>query len=524
MKLTSQSCRRLFSQPTLLRSTACAASASLRSMPRYTLSSPSFFSTRFAQLSQAEPTQSHYDYLVIGGGSGGVASARRAAQHGAKTLLIEGDAMGGTCVNIGCVPKKVMWAATSVSKAITEAENYGFTAVKPDAFKSFDWPGFKEKRDAYIKRLNGIYERNLQKEGVEYLYGWAKFVNKNTVQVNLKTPDTDGNTVKEFSADHILIATGGAPRVPTNIPGAEHGMTSDGFFRLGQQPKRVAIVGAGYIGVELAGVTNGLGTETHMVIRQDKLLRSFDPVIAETLTSEYEKHGIKIHKYVPNIQNIKKQRDGSLKLTLDSSRSVIVDELIWTIGRSPLKDALNLNAAGVVCNPNGTIKVDDYQQTSTPNIYSVGDVIGKVDLTPAAIAAGRKLAMRLFAGEKYKSLKQDYSFIPSAVFSHPESGSIGLSERQAREKYGLENVKVYQTKFTSMYYAPLDAEQKVPSVYKIVCAGPEEKVVGLHIVGDGASEILQGFAVAVKMGATKKDFDNCVAIHPTSAEELVTLV
>lgn len=471
----------------------------------------------------------HYKYLVIGGGSGGVASARRAAKHGAKTMLIEGNRLGGTCVNVGCVPKKVMWAAATMAKSLREAKNYGFDGVPDDAASSFNWPTFKVKRDAYVKRLNGIYARNLEKEGVEYVFGWAKFLNKSTVQVKLNAPDAAGNTLKQYTADHILVATGGAPIVPPNIPGSELGITSDGFFDLEKQPKRVAIVGTGYIGVELAGVFNALGTETHIFLRGKKLLRAFDPMIQDTITEIYEKHHIKLHKDVSNVEKIQKKDDGSLEVFFKDGESgaetsINVDTLIWTVGRYAWKDHLGLETIGLEVTNKGTIKVDDYQNTTVDRIYSVGDVVGPVDLTPVAIAAGRKLSNRLFGGPEFKDQKQDYTDVPSVVFAHPEIGSIGISEPEARKKYGDENVKVYQSKFISMYYAPLDQEQKDPTVYKVVVAGPEEKVVGLHIVGDASSEILQGFGAAIKMGATKADLDNVVAIHPTSAEELVTLV
>lgn len=468
--------------------------------------------------------ETHYDYLVIGGGSGGVASARRAAKYGAKVLLIEGKALGGTCVNVGCVPKKVMWAASEAAKHIREAKSYGFD-VDASLANTFDWAGFKVKRDAYIKRLNGIYERNLEKEGVVYVAGWGSFVDANTVEVALNEP-IDGAKTKRYTADKILIATGGAPKIPSHIPGAEYGITSDGFFELETQPKKVAVVGAGYIGVELSGVFNGLGSESHLFIRGETVLRSFDEVIQHTITDTYVKHGVHVHKKSKPFEKIEKLENGQLKIAYEDesgSGSVVVDTLIWTIGRRPLGDLLNIDKVGVKTDEKGQIIVDEYQNTSVPNIFSVGDIIGNVELTPVAIAAGRKLSNRLFGPEKFKSDKLDYTNVPSVIFSHPEAGSIGLSETDAKEKFGADNIKVYQSKFTSMYYALMEPEEKEPTVYKIIVTGPEEKVVGLHLVGDDSAEILQGFGAAIKMGATKADFDNVVAIHPTSAEEIVTM-
>ncbi|AOA64332.1 Glutathione oxidoreductase [Komagataella phaffii CBS 7435] len=456
----------------------------------------------------------HYKYLVIGGGSGGVASARRAAKHGAKTLLIEGKALGGTCVNVGCVPKKVMWYASDLAGKLSIAKDYGFN-VAGDF--SFNWTTLKEKRDAYVKRLNGIYERNLEKEGVDYVYGWAKFNPDGKVEVTLH----DGKKAV-YSADHILIATGGQTALPSEeqITGVKLGIDSDGFFKLEKQPKRVAIVGAGYIGIEFAGVFNGLGSETHLIIRGDTVLRKFDDIIQETVTSYYEKSGINVHKQ-SQVTKVTKNEDGSLDLLLTTGKTVQVDELIWTIGRKSFL-GLGLDNIGVKLNDKNQIIVDEYQRTNVPNVYSLGDVVGNVELTPVAIAAGRKLSNRLFGGDQFKDQKMDYNNVPSVVFSHPESGSIGLTEKQAIERFGKNQIKVYQSKFVSMFYAM--SEHKSPIAYKLIVQGDNEKVVGLHIVGDSSAEILQGFGVAIKMGATKADFDNCVAIHPTSAEELVTMV
>ncbi|AMD20828.1 HDR086Cp [Eremothecium sinecaudum] len=475
-------------------------------------------SNKFITIRTMSNSVKHYDYLVIGGGSGGVASSRRAASYGAKTLVIEGKQMGGTCVNVGCVPKKVMWYASDLATKLTHANGYkifeGTDLSKENL--TFNWPAFKEKRDAYIRRLNGIYERNLQNEGVNYVYGWAKFNKEGLVEVTKQD-----NTTELYSADKILIATGGRAVFPENIPGYEYGKDSDGFFGLTKQPKKVALVGSGYIGTELAGVFNGLGSETHMILRKNHVLTNFDACIRDTITDYYRKIGIKLHTS-SNVTRVEKdETSGLLTVHMDSGEKLTeVDELIWAIGRKSLL-GLGLENVGVKLNARGQVIVDEYQRTNVKNIYALGDVVGNVELTPVAIATGRKLSNRLFGPEKFKDEKQDFENVPSVVFSHPEAGSIGLTEQSAIAKYGKENIKVYNSSFTSMYYAML--EDKSPTKYKLICAGPNEKVVGLHIVGDGSAEILQGFGVAIKMGATKADFDSCVAIHPTSAEELVTL-
>lgn len=460
----------------------------------------------------------HYNYLVIGGGSGGVASARRAASYGAKTLLIEGKAMGGTCVNVGCVPKKVTWYASDLAHKLTHAHEYGFCKNLPltkDQI-TFDWPEFKQKRDAYVHRLNGIYERNLQKEGVEFIYGWAKFNKEGKVEVKAH----DGNT-QVYTADHILIATGGQPIYPEKIPGFDYGTDSDGFFKWERQPAKVVVVGAGYIGVELAGVLHGLGSDTHLVIRGDTVLRKFDNLIQDTVTNHYVNIGVNVHKESQVSKIEKDEQTGKLTVHLDNGNVLEdVDELLWTMGRRSML-GIGPENVGLKLNEREQIVVDEYENTNVKGIYSLGDVVGKVELTPVAIAAGRKLSNRLFGPSQFHNDKLDYNNVPSVIFSHPEAGAIGLTEKQAIDKFGEKNVKVYKSSFTAMYYAML--QEKSPTSYKLVCAGPEEKVVGLHIVGDSSAEILQGFGVAIKMGATKADFDNCVAIHPTSAEELVTL-
>ena len=370
--------------------------------------------------------------------------------------------------------------------------------------------------------MNGIYEKNLNNDKVEYIHGRAHLTGKNTAEIVL-----DDGSKQTINAKKILLAVGGHPTIPQDIPGSEYGISSDGFFEIEQQPKKVALVGAGYIAVEFAGMFNALGTETHLFIRHDKFLRTFDPMVQEAITNEYERLGVHIHKNSSQSKVEKDEKTGKLTLHYEDKNGKgkleDLDNLIWAIGRSPEVEDLGLEKAGVKQNEKGQIIADEYQNTNVENIYSLGDVVGKVELTPVAIAAGRKLGDRLFGGEKFKDSKLDYNLIPSVVFAHPEIGSIGLTEPQAIEKYGKENLKIYNTSFTAMYYAMMEPEDKGPTKYKLICQGPDEKVVGLHILGLGSGEMLQGFGVAIKMGATKKDFDNCVAIHPTSAEELVTL-
>lgn len=419
-----------------------------------------------------------------------------------------------------CVPKKVTFNAAAIAETIHQAKSYGFSVEET---APFDWTTFKQKRDAYVKRLNGIYERNLAKDGVEYVHGWAKLLSKNEVEVTM-----DDGTKSVVRAKKILLAMGGKPNPPPSIPGAEYGIDSDGFFDIDKRPSKVAIVGAGYIAVEFAGMFHSLGTETHLFIRHNTFLRHFDPMIQETMTDEYQRVGIKLHRQSEVSKVEKDASTGKLTVTYKGSggeETVVsdVDHLIWAIGRKPETEGVGLEDAGVKLDPKGHIVVDEYQNTSTENIYALGDITGQMELTPVAIAAGRRLSERLFGGPKFATARLEYENVPSVVFAHPEVGSIGLTEPQAVEKYGAENIKVYKTSFTAMYYSMMEPEDKAPTNYKLIVTGPEERVVGLHIMGLGSGEMLQGFGVAVRMGATKADFDRCVAIHPTSAEELVTL-
>lgn len=446
----------------------------------------------------------HYDYLAIGGGSGGIASVNRAAMYGKKCALIEAKALGGTCVNVGCVPKKVMWHGAQIAEAMHRyAADYGFDVD----VKQFDFQQLIASREAYIDRIHQSYERVLGNNKVDVIQGFARFVDAHTVEVN----------GEHITADHILIATGGYPTRPA-IPGAEHGIDSDGFFALRELPKRVAVVGAGYIAVEIAGVMHALGAETHLVVRKHAPLRSFDPMLVDTLLEVIKTEGPELHtQAVP--QRVEKQADGSLTLHLEDGRSLHVDCLIWAIGRKPATDRLNLDASGVELDDRGYIRVDMYQNTNVPGVYAVGDNTGRIELTPVAVAAGRRLSERLFNNKPNEHL--NYDNVPTVVFSHPPIGTVGLTEPQAIEQYGEANVKVYTSSFTAMYTAVTQHRQ--PCRMKLVCVGAEQKIVGIHGIGFGMDEILQGFAVAMKMGATKRDFDNTVAIHPTAAEEFVTM-
>ncbi|MDO4250456.1 MAG: glutathione-disulfide reductase [Moraxella sp.] len=446
----------------------------------------------------------HYDYIAIGGGSSGIASINRAASYGKKCAIIEGKHLGGTCVNVGCVPKKVMWYGANMAEALYHyAPDYGFDVD----VKSFDYGKLVENRNAYISRIHTSYNNVLAKNNVDVITGYAKFIDKNTVEVN----------GEQIRAEHILIAVGGKPSRP-NVKGAEYGIDSDGLFELTQLPKRVAVVGAGYIAVEIAGVFNSLGADTHLFVRGDRPLRAFDTDIVDVLTNVMQTDGLTLHtKATP--QEVIKNSDESLTLVLADGRTQTVDCLIWAVGRTPATEGLGLENAGVNVNEQGKILVDKFQNTNVDGIYAVGDVMaGGIDLTPVAVAAGRRLSERLFNNKPNEHL--DYTLVPTVIFSHPPIGTIGLSETAARTQFG-ETVKVYTSNFTPMYSAITSHRQ--PCRMKLVCVGDDEKVVGLHGIGFGVDEMIQGFAVAIKMGATKADFDNTVAIHPTGSEEFVTM-
>lgn len=444
------------------------------------------------------------DYLVLGGGSGGIASARRAAEYGKKVTLIEAARLGGTCVNVGCVPKKIMWNAANVAEALHDAADFGFDVQAAPV----DFATLKRRRDEYVVKLNEIYARNLEASGVTRVTGWARFVEPHVIEV-------EGRKIR---AEHVLIATGGRPTLP-DIAGVELGITSDGFFELDQRPDNVAIVGGGYIGVELAGIFRALGCEVTLVLRGEYLLSRFDPALRDVLTEEMLRAEINIVNCV-NLTHLRRESDGSLAFHGDARESVGgFDCVVWAIGRSPNTDALALERAGIALDATGHIVTDEWQNTNVAGIYAVGDVIGHHQLTPVAIAAGRRLSDRLFGGQADSRL--DYENIPTVVFSHPPIGTVGLTEEEANQRFGRDLVRVRSSRFTNLYHAI--TQRKTATLVKLVTVGVREQVVGIHVIGIGADELIQGFAVALRMGATKHDLDRTVAIHPTAAEELVTL-
>ncbi len=445
-----------------------------------------------------------YDIIAIGGGSGGSATMNRAAMHGAKAAVIEGNIIGGTCVNVGCVPKKVMWYGAQVSETLKNyAADYGYTIGET----SFDFKTLRKNREAYIERSRQAFSNNFNLNGVDYIEGYARFVDKNTVEVN-------GEHIR---AKHIVIATGSYAFIP-NVPGSELGGTSDDVFAWEELPESVSIIGAGYIAVELAGVLHALGVKTDLFVRKGGPLRGFDQGIVEVLVEEMKKNGQPLHTHkVP--QKLEKLDNGDIQIHFEDGTTHTSQKVIWAVGRKANVHQLNLEAAGVELTERGFIQVDEYQNTTTPGIYALGDVSGEKELTPVAIKAGRTLAERLFNGKT--DAKMDYELIPTVVFSHPAIGSIGLTQEQAEAKYGVENIKVYQSTFAGMYSA-ITVHRQMTKL-KLITLGEEEKVIGLHGIGGGIDEMIQGFAVAVKMGATKADFDATVAIHPTASEEFVTM-
>ena len=444
-----------------------------------------------------------YDIIAIGGGSGGIATMNRAGEHGAKAAVIEEKKLGGTCVNLGCVPKKIMWYGAQIAESIHKyGPDYGFTSTGSE----FDYATLRKNREAYIDRARSSYDGSFKRNGVDLIEGRAEFVDAHTVSVN-------GELIH---AKHIVIATGAHPHIP-DIPGAELGGSSDDVFAWEELPDSVAILGAGYIAVELAGVLHTLGVQTDLFVRRERPLRGFDSYIVESLVQEMENTELNLHTH--KVPAKLEETEQGIIIHFEDGSTHTASQVIWATGRRPNVQGLQLEKAGVTLNERGFIQVDEYQNTVVDGIYALGDVTGEKELTPVAIKAGRTLSERLFDGKT--NAKMDYTTIPTVVFSHPAIGTVGLTEEEATKQYGQENVKVYTSKFASMYSAVTRHRQEAR--FKLVTAGADEKVVGLHGIGYGVDEMIQGFAVAIKMGATKADFDATVAIHPTASEEFVTM-
>jgi len=441
-----------------------------------------------------------FDLFVIGAGSGGVRAARMSAQYGAKVAIAEDMFLGGTCVNVGCVPKKLLVHASEFSHAFNEARGFGWNSELPP----FDWQKLIANKDDEISRLNDIYGNLLTNAGVQLVEGRATLKDSHTVEVN-GVP---------YRAKHILLAVGGWPSMP-NIPGIEHALSSNDVFYLKDFPKKVVIVGGGYIAVEFAGIFNGLGAETHLVYRRDKILRGFDEDLRTCLTEEMLAQGVNIH-FENNVSDIVKNDDGTLSINLADGAGLDCDAILYATGRKAKTEGLGLENTDVKLADSGAIPVDDRFQTTDPSIFAIGDVIDRVQLTPVAIREAMALSANLF---KQGDNSLDYDNIATAVFSYPPIGTVGLSEAQAREKY--QKIRVYRTRFRALKQTLGGGKDRV--LMKLVVDDASDKVVGCHMLGDHAGEIIQGLAVAMKAGATKAHFDATVGIHPTMAEEFVTM-
>lgn len=442
-----------------------------------------------------------FDAIVIGAGSGGLSTAIRAGRHGAKVALVDPGELGGTCVNVGCVPKKVMWLAARMAESQRTAAAVGFD-VRPG---TLDWSAFVARRQAYIERIHASYRQQLDDLGVHRVSARARLLGAGRV-------DAGGEV---FEAPHIVIATGARSRVPA-LPGAELGGTSDDFFDWREAPRRVALIGGGYIAVELAGVLHALGSDVSIVLRRDHLLDAFDRECADHATALYEAHGIRIVRGV-DVTALERSHDG-VRIVGSGAPSQGFDKVLWATGRQPNSEGIGLDVAGVRCDARGHVIVDDCHATSASGIHAVGDVTTDPALTPVAVKAGRLLADRLFGG--CPDARLDRSLVPTVVFGHPPLASVGLTEAAAVERHG-DAVKVYRTRFRPMLCALLDGDDR--TLMKLICVGPEERVVGLHMVGPDVDEIVQGFALALKLGACKRDFDATIAVHPTAAEEVVLM-
>ncbi|KAB2897567.1 MAG: glutathione-disulfide reductase [Dokdonella sp.] len=443
-----------------------------------------------------------FDLLVLGAGSGGIAMAIRAARHGARVALVEARALGGTCVNVGCVPKKAMWLAAELAQAQRVAQAVGF-ALQPGALR---WDEFIARRSAYIDNIHASYRQRCAELGIELVSGHGRFSAPHRLVVGGRA----------LQAPHVLIATGAQARREAMAGGAL-GIDSDGFFALRACPRRVAIIGSGYIAVELGGVLNALGAQVTLVARSERLLRHFDHEITAELAQALQQHGITL-AFSRRLSRVERAADGYALHMAQGPALDGFDELLWATGRVPNTRDCGLETTGITLDARGCIDIDAWQNTNVAGHYAVGDVTDRVELTPVAIAAARRLADRLFGGQA--TARMDYSNIPTVVFAHPPVATVGLTEQQARSTHG-DAVRVYRTRFRPMLTALAGGTER--TFMKLVCVGAEERIVGIHLLGVAADEILQGFAVALRMGARKADFDATVAIHPTSAEELVLM-
>jgi glutathione reductase (NADPH) len=444
-----------------------------------------------------------FDLFVIGAGSGGIATARRAAEYGAKVGVAEYDRLGGTCVNRGCIPKKLMVYASHFPELFSDAEGYGWSSVK----SQLDWPKMITAVNNEVTRLNGIYQRMLDNSKVEIIPGRGKFIDRHTVQVGERV----------VTAERILIAVGGVPVRP-DIPGIEHAIVSDDVFDLQTQPKKMVILGAGYIGCEFACIMNGLGTEVIQVIRPETILRGFDNDLRSAIQDGMKQHGIEIINHTQTLSIAKTDTGVAVTVTTKDGTSTILADAVSlaALGRKPNTHDLGLENVDVKTH-NGVILVDQNSQTNVENIYSVGDCTDNIQLTPVAIGEGRAFADTMY-GNKPRIMS--YADIPTAIFTTPEAATVGLTEEEARELHG-DAIKIYKSSFRPMYYVLPNKQEK--TLMKLVVDTKTNKVLGAHMVGDHAAEIIQGVAIAVKMGATKADFDATVGIHPSSAEEFVTM-
>ena len=465
----------------------------------------------------------HYDIIAIGAGSGGLSIAERAASYGAKTAVIENNELGGTCVNVGCVPKKVMWYGAGIAQGLKDAQDYGFNIDLKGDFDGkksgkLNWEKLVAKRENFIGGILDWYDGYMGEAGVKVLNGQAKFIDNKTIEV------VSDEGTEQYTADNIVIATGGRPIIPTDIEGADLGLDSDGFFQdLDEvQPQKVVVVGGGYIALELAMLMDGFGSDVSVLHQGWPVLEGFDGTIQKALRKQMEDDKIALYddEIISKVEEQADSTEDKKLLTIhfkDGTNITDVEALIWAIGRRPNTDNIGLENTDVELN-RGMVVVDDEEKTTVDGIYAIGDIIGKAPLTPVAIAAGRRLGDRLYGGKPER--KMSYDNIATVMFTHPPIGTIGLSEEKAIEEYG-DAVRVYQTDFVPLYHQM--TRHKVKTHMKLIVLGEEEKIIGCHVIGLGADEMLQGFAVAIRMGATKSDFDDTIAIHPVSAEELVTL-